>query len=304
LGTARFAHRDYRQFESYSEKEGAPANVRPREPRAYYEFVTRNRSRALNCFLLLEGLAYGGSPWTQVWADEFNGPAHSAPDPSKWTFDLGASGWGNHELEDYTNSKDNVFVDGHGHLVIRAIQSASGKYTSGRIKTQGLYEVQFGKIEARIEIPRGQGFWPAFWMLGKDISNPGVGWPQSGEIDVMENIGKEPSIVHGTVHGPGYSAAKGITAARSLAGGAPFAAKFHVYGVEWSADSIEFFVDGKAYAKVTHASLPAGAAWVFDKPFFLLLNLAIGGDWPGNPDSTTVFPQSMLVDWIRVSKHE
>jgi beta-glucanase (GH16 family) len=118
----------------------------------------------------------------------------------------------------------------------------------------------------------------------------------------MENVGKEPSIVHGTVHGPGYSGDKGITATRALNGGGQFAKKFHVYGVEWSADSIDFFLDGKAYSKVTHASLPAGAAWVFDKPFFLLFNVAVGGSWPGNPDSSTRFPQSMLIDWVRVWK--
>ncbi len=243
------------------------------------------------------GLAYGGSDpkWTPIWTDDFNGPAGSAPDPSKWIFDQGATGWGNHELEDYTDSRDNVFQDGHGHLVIRAIRPAAGKYTSGRIKTQGRFEVQYGKIEARISLPRGQGVWPAFWMLGKDI--PTVGWPRSGEIDIMENIGKEPSIVHGTVHGPGYSGAKGITAAHNLGRGS-----FHIYGVEWSADSIDFQMDGRSYAKVTRASLPSGAVWVFDKPFFLLLNLAIGGDWPGNPDSTTRFPQSMLVDWVKVWK--
>lgn len=259
---------------------------------------SRLRAYAFVVALFLHGLADGGSAkWTQLWADEFSGPANSAPDASKWTFDRGATGWGNHELEDYTDTRDNVFLDGHGHLVIRAIRSASGKYTSGRIKTQGLFEVRYAKIEARIRIPRGQGIWPAFWMLGSDI--PAAGWPRSGEIDIMENIGKEPSIVHGTVHGPGYSGAKGIAAAHTLS-----RAGFHVYGIEWSTDSIDFFVDGKSYTKVTHASLPAGAAWVYDKPFFLLLNLAIGGDWPGNPDSSTQFPQSMLIDWIKVWKRQ
>jgi beta-glucanase (GH16 family) len=230
-----------------------------------------------------------------VWADEFTGPANAAPDASKWVFDLGADGWGNHELENYTASSENVFLDGRGHLVIRAWRPAQG-FTSGRIKTEGRFEVRYGKIEARIKLPRGQGMWPAFWMLGKDISAPGVGWPRSGEIDVMENVGKEPRVVHGTVHGPGYSGAQGISAAHTLEGGD----KFHVYGVEWSADAIAFLVDGKAYSKVTHASLPAGAEWVFDKPFFILLNLAIGGDWPGSPDSSTRFPQAMIVDWVRV----
>jgi beta-glucanase (GH16 family) len=207
--------------------------------------------------------------WNLVWADNFDGPAGSAPDSSKWMFDLGATGWGNDELQDY--KRENVSLDGHGHLVIRAIRTAAGKYTSGRIKTKGLFEVQYGKIEASIKIPRGQGVWPAFWMLGKDV------WPQSGEIDVMENVGKEPSIVHGTVHGPGS-------------------------GPEGSADSIDFFVDGKAYSKVTRAALPTDGEWVFDKPFFLLLNLAIGGDWPGDPTAATRFPQSMLVDGVKVWK--
>jgi beta-glucanase (GH16 family) len=259
------------------------------------------RGAGLVVIFLLQGLAFG-QHWTQVWADDFEGPANSAPNPSKWTFDRGANGWGNHELENYTDRRENVFLDGHGHLVIRAMRSDAGEYTSGRIKTEGLFEVQYGKIEARIKIPGGQGIWPAFWMLGKDIA--GVGWPQSGEIDVMENIGKEPSIVHGTVHGPGYSGAGGITAASTLKGGEKFASKFHVYGVEWSADSIDFFVDDRADAKVTHASLPAGAVWAFDKRFFLLLNVAVGGDWPGKPDATTLFPQSMLVDWVRVSKRQ
>ena len=178
--------------------------------------------------------------------------------------------------------------------MIRAIRTAEGKYTSGRIKTQGLFEVQYGKIEARIKLPGGQGIWPAFWMLGKDISVPGVGWPRSGEIDVMENIGKEASTIHGTVHGPGYSGAKSISAARTLS-----RSGFHVYGIEWSAQSIKFLVDGEVYSTVTKSSLPDGAGWAFDKPFFLLLNLAVGGNWPGNPDSTTRFPQSLVVDWVK-----
>ena len=245
--------------------------------------------------LLFHCLAFGSdTKWILVWADNFNGPANSRPDPSKWTFDLGATGWGNHELEDYTDRRENVFLDGHGHLVIRAIRTAEGKYTSGRIKTQGRFEVQYGKIEARIKLPGGQGIWPAFWMLGKDISVPGVGWPRSGEIDVMENIGKEPSTIHGTVHGPGYSGAKSISAARTLSRGG-----FHVYGIEWSAQSIKFLVDGEVYATVTKSSLPDGAGWAFDQPFFLLLNLAVGGNWPGNPDSTTRFPQSLVVDWVK-----
>jgi beta-glucanase (GH16 family) len=237
--------------------------------------------------------------WILDWSDEFNGAAGARPDPAKWVYDLGSTGWGNQELEDYTDKPENVSIDGRGHLAIRAIRSDSGTYTSGRLKTKGRFAVQYGRIEARIRIPDGgRGIWPAFWMLGDDISE--VGWPRSGEIDLMENRGDEPSIIHGTVHGPGYSGDKGISAQIGLGGGARFSRRFHVFGVEWSPGLIEFFLDGVPRAKVSPAILPAGTKWVFDKPFFLLLNLAVGGDWPGKPDSTTGFPQTMLVDWVRV----
>jgi beta-glucanase (GH16 family) len=242
-----------------------------------------------------------GSPeWPLVWSDEFNGPAGAPPDPYKWTYDLGGGGWGNGELETYTDDPQNVFQDGQGRLVIRAIKTASGGYTSARLKTQNRFTVQFGKIEARIQLPRGQGMWPAFWMLGEDVVTSG--WPRCGEIDIMEVIGRQPALVHGTVHGPGYSGSNGITAQYSLPGSPPLADGFHVYSIEWSPGLIRFFLDGTSYAEVTQASLPEGAAWVYDHPFFLLLNLAVGGGWPGNPDQTTVFPQEMLIDWVRVSK--
>lgn len=241
-----------------------------------------------------------GADWHLVWSDEFNAPAGTPPDASKWTYDIGGGGWGNQELEVYTNRRDNVFQDGEGHLVIRAIKTQSGGYTSARLKTQGKFAIRYGRIEARMKIPFGQGMWPAFWMLGDDIDT--VDWPKCGEIDVMESIGKEPSLVHGTVHGPGYSGAGGITAQYALAGSPPLADDFHVYAAEWSPDLIEFFIDGFSYARVTPASLPKGAKWVYDHPFFLLLNLAVGGAWPGNPDASSQFPQSMLVDWVRVSQ--
>ena len=236
--------------------------------------------------------------WVVVWKDEFDGPAYSAPDAAKWGYDTGATGWGNHELEDYKRDSANAFLDGEGHLVIRAIRTESGKYTSARLKTIGRFEFQYGRVEARIRVPYGQGIWPAFWMLGKDIG--AVGWPQCGEIDIMENMGKEPSLVHGTVHGPGYSGAKGITAQTGLPGGARISDEFHVFRVDWSPDSVEFFLDNSSYAKVRRSDVPAGSRWVFDHPFFILLNVAVGGDWPGNPDRDTIFPQSMVVDWIRV----
>jgi beta-glucanase (GH16 family) len=238
--------------------------------------------------------------WRLVWSDEFDGPANSAPDRTKWTYDLGQTGWGNAELENYTNSTNNAFLDGSGHLVIQAIAN-NAMFTSARLKTQGLAGFTYGKIEARIQIPFGQGVWPAFWMLGTDINTNG--WPRCGEIDIMENIGKEPATVHGTIHGPGYSGANGIGAPYVLPAGQRFSDDFHVYSVLWERDSIEFQVDGHTYKRITPADLPAGTQWVYGHSFFLLLNLAIGGNWPGYPDSTTRFPQRMVVDWIRVYSH-
>ncbi len=234
-----------------------------------------------------------------IWSDEFNGPTNAPPDASKWTYDVGGGGWGNHELEIYTKNPQNAFQDGNGHLVIQAIKTEAGEFTSARLKTQGKFTVKYGKVEARMKIPRGQGMWPAFWMLGENIAT--VGWPKCGEIDVMENIGKEPGVVHGTVHGPGYSGSGGISSKYALPDGRPLSEDFHVYAAEWSPDAIRFFLDGQVYGTVTPGSLPKGTAWVYDHPFFLLVNLAVGGGWPGNPDETTKFPQRLVVDWVRVS---
>jgi beta-glucanase (GH16 family) len=238
---------------------------------------------------------------TVVWSDEFDGPAGAAPDSAKWVYDMGANGWGNKELEKYTDSRANSHLDGEGHLVIEALETAPHKYTSARLKTQGKFSIAYGRVEARIRIPYGQGIWPAFWMLGDD--EKGKGWPACGEIDIMENIGKEPAAVHGTVHGPGYSGAKAIGRPFAIESGR-FADDYHVYAVEWSPERVEFLVDGKSYHVVTPASLPAGAKWVYDHPFFLILNVAVGGQWPGNPDESSVFPQKMLVDYVRVYDYQ
>jgi beta-glucanase (GH16 family) len=246
-------------------------------------------SRTLLLVFLLATAAGAQTVWRIVWSDEFEGARMARPDPAKWTYDLGASGWGNRELENYT--RENAFLDGDGHLVIEARKTDSGGYTSSRLKSQGLAAFTFGKIEARMQLPTGQGVWPAFWMLGEDIKPKG--WPTCGEIDIMENIGKEPGIVHGTIHGPGYSGGQGIGAPYTLPAGG-----FHVYAVIRESDSIEFLVDDHAYKKIT----PAGAKWVYDHPFFLLLNLAVGGNWPGPPDDTTQFPQRLTVDYVRVYK--
>lgn len=237
--------------------------------------------------------------WKLVWADEFDQPDGSSPDPAKWAFDIGATGWGNNEWQYYTARTNNARIES-GMLVIEARQESylGSSYTSARLKTQGRAAWAYGRIEARIQIPRTQGIWPAFWMLGTNITS--VGWPQCGEIDIMENIGREPARVHGTIHGPGYSGGGGISGAYSLPGNVPFADDFHIYAVEWTTNQIKWFVNGTQFFSVTPASLPAGANWVFDKPQFLLLNVAVGGNWPGYPDATTVFPQKMLVDYVRV----
>jgi beta-glucanase (GH16 family) len=234
---------------------------------------------------------------TAGWADEFDGPANALPDAAKWTYDLGGGGWGNNELETYTNQPENVHLDGAGHLVIHVDRTTTG-YTSARLKTQGLFSTKYGRIDARIKLPSGQGLWPAFWMLGASFN--GSNWPQCGEVDIMENVGREPSTNHGSAHGPGYSGGNAITGIFTLAG-ARFADDFHVFSLDWSAARLAFLVDGTLYRTVTPSSLPGGAPWVFDNPFFLVLNFAVGGNFPGAPDATTVFPQEMIVDYVRVS---
>ena len=231
-----------------------------------------------------------------TWSDEFDGPAGSAPNGANWNFETGGGGWGNNELQTYTDSRDNSALDGNGNLVITARQSGSG-YTSARLTTKGKVQPKFGRLEARIQIPRGQGIWPAFWMLGGQFDN--VGWPGSGEIDIMENVGYEPHLVHGTLHGPGYSGANGITGQYMHPQGWSFADTFHTFAVDWQPGSITWSVDGVAYQTFTTANTGANP-WVFDQPFFFILNVAVGGNWPGNPDGTTQFPQSMVVDYVRV----
>jgi beta-glucanase (GH16 family) len=241
--------------------------------------------------------------WVLTWSDEFDGPNSSAPDAKKWVLETGGHGWGNNELEYYTTRRENARIE-NGNLVIEARKEkftgpdgVTRDFTSARLKTQGLFTQQYGRFEARIKIPSGQGMWPAFWMLGDDIQQ--VGWPRCGEIDIMENVGSGPWTVVGSLHGPGYS------------GGAPLhgfymlsnrnvADDYHVFAVEWEPEQIRFYVDDRLYETQTPDNRPSGAKWVFDHPFFLILNLAIGGNWPGPPDDTTQFPKRMLVDYVRV----
>jgi beta-glucanase (GH16 family) len=241
---------------------------------------------------------------TLVWSDEFNGPNGSPPDRTKWTYDVGGRGWGNNELETYTNRTQNARLQ-DGTLLVQALKETfagpdgiARHYTSARVKTQGLFRQTYGRFEARIKIPYGQGLWPAFWMLGDNIGQ--LGWPDCGEIDIMENIGREPSIIHGTIHGPGYSGGSAISASYALPADQRFAADFHAFAVEWEPNVIRFYVDGTLYKTTARAGLPSSATWVFDHPFFLILNVAVGGNWPGSPDSSTVFPQTMQVDYVRV----
>ncbi|MBO0609430.1 glycoside hydrolase family 16 protein [Myceligenerans salitolerans] len=231
-----------------------------------------------------------------VWSDEFDGAAGSAPNPANWNHETGDHGWGNNELQNYTNSRDNSALDGNGNLVITARQEAGGGYTSARMTTKDKVEPQYGRVEARIQIPRGQGIWPAFWMLGAQF--PDTPWPNSGEIDIMENVGYEPHIVHGTLHGPGYSGGGGVGGAYQHPQGWSFADDFHTFAIDWSPDRITWSVDGNAYMTRTPADVPG--TWVYNQPFFMILNVAVGGNWPGYPDGTTQFPQQMRVDYVRV----
>jgi len=260
------------------------------------------------------GNSSGGSTVKQetlVWSDEFNGATTlSAPDPQNWTYDTGAGGWGNSELETYCaygsttapcDAKNpNAYVGTDGYLHIVARSPSSGVYTSARLKSQELQSFQYGRIEASIKMPEGQGFWPAFWMLGDNISS--VQWPACGEMDIMESIGSLPSTNYGSIHGTGFTGTA-IGTSYTLANHAKFADAFHTFGIVWSPKEIEFYVDSPAnvYATYTPANLPRGGVWPFDAgKFFFILNVAVGGAWPGAPDSTTVFPQEMLVDYVRV----
>jgi beta-glucanase (GH16 family) len=240
-----------------------------------------------------------------TFADEFNGPAGSRVDGGRWLTETGNNNGANRELQWYTNSATNAALDGQGNLVITARRENPGnfncwygrcEYTSARLNTSGRFTQTYGHFEARMQIPRGQGIWPAFWMLGNNIGS--VGWPTSGEIDIMENIGREPNTVHGTLHGPGYSGAEGIGAGFSI--GTAFANAFHVFAIDWSPNRITWSVDGNVYQTRTPADL-GGDRWVFDHPFFIILNLAVGGEWPGYPDGSTVFPQRLVIDYVRVT---
>jgi beta-glucanase (GH16 family) len=243
------------------------------------------------------------SSWHLTWSDEFNAPAGSPPDPAKWNIVTAGNGFGNNELETYTAHPANIQQQ-NGNLVITAqkedLTGPDGiprHYTSARINTLNRFSQKYGRFEARIQLPTGKGIWPAFWLLGDDHETNH--WPNCGEIDILETIGA-PGTMYSTLHGPGYSGDKGISQKFTLPAGEAVDTAFHLYAVEWSPGDIKFFFDNHLIAHRTPADLPAGAKWVYDHPFYILLNLAVGGNWPGSPDATTTFPQHMLVDYVRV----
>jgi beta-glucanase (GH16 family) len=263
------------------------------------------------CFLwsrpLLNASASAGAQsatkWVLTWSDEFNGPDGAPPDAAKWVVETGANRWGNRELEYYTARRENVRQE-NGNLLIEAVKEAftgpdgiRSDYTSARLETVGRFTQRYGRFEARIRLPSGRGIWPAFWLLGDNFK--AAGWPSCGEIDIMENIGSESATNHGSMHGPGYSGAHPLTATYTLPSGR-FSDGFHVFAAEWEPRAVRFYVDGNLYETRTPADIPAGKSWVFDHPFFIILNVAAGGNMPGSPDASTVFPQVMLVDYVRV----
>ncbi len=231
-----------------------------------------------------------------IWSDDFDGPAGQAPSAANWAYDIGTN-WGNNQLEWTTDRTENISLDGSGNLRITAREEnfQGCAYTSGRIVTRGLFEPTYGRFEARIKLPVGEGIWPAFWLLGANISE--VSWPQCGEIDIMEYRGQQPFINFGSAHGPGYSGGAAWTQLYTLPAGG-FNDDFHVFTVEWSANRIDWMVDG-----IVYNTLLAGqqnGEWVFDHPFYIILNVAVGGNFVGAPTECTRFPQTMLVDWVRV----
>jgi beta-glucanase (GH16 family) len=288
-------------------------------------FSRSNRFAALQCLIatLLVCLAVpppasAQTNWTLVWSDEFSGPAGSAPSSSIWTFKH-KGGNANNELQVYcaptdndapcSTSAPNIFEDGNGNLVIRAIHTASGTWTSGRMSTSHTQMPQYGRIEARIKITPGDGLWPAFWLLGSDLLD-GTPWPACGEVDIMEWVPQfTPTTTSGTEHGPGYSGCCGAENAKFTFpdGGRIDDDGYHIYGVIWSENKLQLYRDDatKPFFTLTPTDIPADKQWVFNQPFFLILNLAVGGNWPApGADASTPNPADVLVDYVRVYRAE
>ncbi len=249
--------------------------------------------------------------WKLAWSDEFDGAAGSGVDAAKWGHDLGDGcssgicGWGNNEREWYTNAPENVSLDGAGHLQIVARVAPAGltcyygacRYTSGKITTRGKMTAAPGRVEARLKLPTGQGLWPAFWMLGSGF--PTVAWPACGELDIMENKGSTSLATSSAIHGPGYSGYTPFAHVSQLPGGG-VTTDFHTYAVEWNAETVRFSVDSTVNYEVSRASIQQFGEPVIGNAYFVILNLAVGGQFDGNPQSDAIFPATMLVDWVRV----
>jgi beta-glucanase (GH16 family) len=252
-----------------------------------------------------------GRAWVQVWSDEFDGAAGARVDSTKWSYDTtdgckqGICGWGNNEKEYYTDAPENIALNGQGQLMIVARTAPAGltcyygpcRYTSAKITTRGKMTAASGRVEARIKLPAGQGLWPAFWMLGSSF--PTKPWPQCGELDVMENHGSDLTTTSSAVHGPGYSGNTPFVHARRLERGT-FSADFHTFAVEWDSLHVRFFVDDSVHYTITRGEVERFGKPVLDQAFFVILNLAVGGNFDGDPKSDAIFPGTMLVDYVRV----
>ena len=248
--------------------------------------------------------------WTLEWSDEFNGKAGTPVDSRIWSYDTGDGcaagicGWGNEERESYSSAAENIALDGKGSLAIVARRASAQlkcyygpcRYTSGKIKTQGKARAQPGRVEARIKLPEGQGLWPAFWLLGNSF--PQTPWPQCGELDVMENHGHATNETSSAIHGPGYFGQTPFVHGHTLQSG-KYSDDFHVFAVEWDSVRVRFFVDNAPQYTITRPEVERLGAWVFDQPFFVVLNLAVGGKFDGDPASDAIFPATMLVDYVR-----
>jgi len=243
----------------------------------------------------------------ETFRDEFDGAMGSAPNPLYWRPLEKEMNW-NDEMQHYTAERKNSYLDGAGHLVIEGHKESylkpdgtfsSQPYTSARLETVGLVEQAYGRFEARVWLPKGTGLWPAFWILGNDYST--VDWPECGEIDILELAGSEDNKIHGTMHGPGYSGAAGLSRSFDLETGS-FADGFHTFAIEWAPDGMRWLVDGQPYHSRTPDGMDyVGKRWVFDHPMYIILNLAIGGIYDGPPDESTVFPARMVIDYVSVS---
>ncbi|GAB6021279.1 hypothetical protein CHUAL_003898 [Chamberlinius hualienensis] len=256
--------------------------------------------------VLSSSIHYASAAWQLSWTDDFDLPAGSPPDSNKWGYDLGGNGWLNEEREFYTNSTANSQHDGNGFLNIVARDDDAAQYscwygpcwyTSARLLTRGRFTQTYGRFEARMKLPKGGGLWPAFWSAGANSDT--VGWPDCGEIDVMEMRGSDVTTILGTMHGPGYSGAGGLTENYTLKNGT-FSDDFHTFATEWFSDHITWYVDDTAYETRTPADLPEGTTWVFDHPFFIIMNLAVGGPFDGDPDGSYPFPQQVTVDYVHI----